>query len=103
MSINSQQFLNQQQTMLHNIQECEFTVLDLALFLDTHPNDPVALYRHKQFSVYLRQLVEVYEAQYGPMNLYNVEVGETWRYINGPWPWDSDRQIREYYNNRKDR
>jgi spore coat protein JB len=85
---NKDQRINQQQAMLRDIQQCQFTVLDLALFLDTHPNDPVALYRHKQYSVYLRKLTQAYEALYGPTCDYSVETSETWRYINGPWPWE---------------
>ena len=100
--MNNNQMLNQQEVMLHNIQQNQFYVLDLALYLDTHPNDPVALYRHKQYSMYLRQLIEAYEAQFGPLNVYSVERADTWRYINGPWPWDTRKDMAKEAN-RKER
>lgn len=94
---NKNQVLSEQQAMLQNLQQLQFAVNDLALFLDTHPNDPVALYRHKQYSTQLKQLKDIYENQYGPLCLYSVERGDSWRYIDGPWPWDT-----RYDMNRKD-
>lgn len=79
---------NQQQMMLHTIMQYQVAILDLALYLDTHPNDPVALSRHTVYSSQLRKLRDEYEMLYGPLNNYSVETGETWRYINGPWPWE---------------
>jgi len=83
---------NRQKMMLHNIMQYQVAVLDLALYLDTHPNDPVALYRHKAYTQQLRQLRDEYEMMYGPLNNYSIETGETWRYINSPWPWEWDNK-----------
>ncbi|MDD2495200.1 MAG: spore coat protein CotJB [Tissierellia bacterium] len=80
----------QEQRMLYGIMQLQVAVIDLALFLDTHPNDPVALYKHKAYSTQLMKLKNEYEMLFGPLNLYSVETGDTWRYINGPWPWDRD-------------
>jgi len=77
-----------QHAMLSNIQKLQFATLDLALFLDTHPNDPVALYRHSEYATQLKQYREAYEAQYGPMCIMTADTGDTWRYINSPWPWE---------------
>jgi len=78
----------QQNAMLMDVQKLQFAVLDLALYLDTHPNDPVALFRHKAYANQLMQLREAYEAQYGPLTIFGNEMGDTWRYINSPWPWE---------------
>jgi spore coat protein JB len=78
----------QEQRMIYVIMQLQVAVLDLALYLDTHPNDPVALYRHKAYSTQLMKLRSEYEALFGPLNVYSVETGDNWRYINGPWPWE---------------
>lgn len=78
----------QQQAMLMDIQKLQFAALDLALYLDTHPNDPVALYRHHAYATHLKQYREAYEAEYGLLCNMNAEMGDTWRYINSPWPWE---------------
>lgn len=77
-----------QQNMLNTIMQYQVAILDLALFLDTHPNDPMALYRHKAYSAQLSKMLDEYETLFGPMNNYSVETGDTWRYVNGPWPWE---------------
>lgn len=82
------QRFNQQLEMLLEVQKLQFAALDIALFLDTHPNDPVALYRHKMYTDQLKTVKEAYEMQFGPMSIFNHESGDNWRYINSPWPWD---------------
>lgn len=79
---------NEEQLMLLDIQKLEFAIYDLALYLDTHPNDPVALYKHKMYTNQHMQLKRAYEAQFGIMSIMGHELGDTWRYINDPWPWD---------------
>lgn len=79
---------NTQQNMLHTIMQYQVAILDLALFLDTHPNDPMALYRHKAYSAQLSKMRDEYETLFGPMNNYSIETGDTWRYVEGPWPWE---------------
>jgi spore coat protein JB len=78
----------QQEAMLMDIQKLHFAALDLALYLDTHPNDPVALYRHHEYATHLKKYREAYEYEYGPMCNMTAEMGDTWRYINSPWPWE---------------
>lgn len=82
------QRLSPQQEMLLEVQKLQFVTLDTALYLDTHPNDPVALYRHKMYTDQLKQVKDAYEMQYGPMTIFGHEYGDNWRYINSPWPWE---------------
>ncbi|HKM01521.1 MAG TPA: spore coat protein CotJB [Sedimentibacter sp.] len=82
------QRLSPQQEMLLEVQKLQFVTLDTALYLDTHPNDPVALYRHKMYTDQLKQVIDAYEMQYGPMTIFGHEYGDNWRYINSPWPWE---------------
>lgn len=82
------QLINEEHYMLLDIQKLEFAIYDLSLYLDTHPNDPVALYRHKMLTNQLMQLKHAYEAQFGIMSVMGHELGDTWRYIDSPWPWD---------------
>lgn len=82
------QRLSPQQEILLDVQKLQFVTLDTALYLDTHPNDPVALYRHKMYTDQLKQVKDAYEMQYGPMTIFGHEYGDNWRYINSPWPWE---------------
>lgn len=84
------QRLSPQQEILLDVQKLQFVTLDTALYLDTHPNDPVALYRHKMYTDQLKQVKDAYEMQYGPMTIFGHEYGDNWRYINSPWPWECE-------------
>lgn len=84
----SNQMSREQLLLLQDIQALEFAAYDLALYLDTHPNDSVALYRHKRTTEQLRQLRYIYETQYGILSIMGSETDAVWRYVNGPWPWD---------------
>lgn len=86
--MNQNQRLNQQREMLLDVQKLQFAALDIALFLDTHPNDPVALYRHKMYTDQLKTVKDAYEMEFGPMTIFSHEHADNWRYVNGPWPWE---------------
>ncbi|WMJ77830.1 MULTISPECIES: spore coat protein CotJB [unclassified Sedimentibacter] len=79
---------NEQRLMLLDIQKLEFAIYDLSLYLDTHPNDPVALHRHKAVTEQLMQILPVYESKFGIMSIMSQETGNTWSYMNSPWPWE---------------
>lgn len=76
-----------QQMLLYQVMKYQFAVLDSALFLDTHPNDPTALSYHNNYSNTLKQLRAEYERCYGPLTIQYPEK-YYWRYIKGPWPWE---------------
>jgi spore coat protein JB len=82
------QQIDEEHYMLLDIQKLEFAIYDLALYLDTHPNDPVALYKHRMLTEQLHMLMHAYETQHGIMSVMGIESEDTWRYIHGPWPWD---------------
>ncbi|HBV68927.1 MAG TPA: spore coat protein CotJB [Clostridiales bacterium] len=85
---NEYNSLNEEQHMLLDIQKLEFALYDLALYLDTHPNDPIALYKHQVLADQHMQVQRAYESKYGIMSVMSRETGDTWRYINAPWPWE---------------
>ena len=68
------------------IRELKFSVNDLALYLDTHPNDRNALNLHNQYSQNLRNLTNQYQKKFGPLT---IECPcNKWRWIDLPWPWE---------------
>nr|MBP7279315.1 spore coat protein CotJB [Sedimentibacter sp.]MBP7279713.1 spore coat protein CotJB [Sedimentibacter sp.] len=36
----------------------------------------------------LKTVKDAYEMQFGPMTIFGHEVGDNWRYVNSPWPWE---------------
>lgn len=73
--------------LLREIQAVDFTVYDLSLFLNTHPECRRALEDHNRFVQRSKQLKSTYEQRYGPLRLDSVSQFP-YRYINDPWPWE---------------
>lgn len=73
--------------LLREIQAVDFTIYDLSLFLDTHPECRRALEDHNKFVQKSAQLKSIYEQRYGPLKLDSVSKFP-YRYINDPWPWE---------------
>ena len=72
--------------MLQNIMCYKFAINDLALYLDTHPEDQKALCLHREYSKVLRDLTDKYQKVFGPLT---IEFPcNKWRWLEQPWPWE---------------
>ena len=72
--------------MLMKIKELSFAVVDLGLYLDTHPEDNKALCLHRRYSKELKDIKDKYQKVYGPLSIYFP--CNKWRWIEEPWPWE---------------
>lgn len=72
--------------MMMKIRELSFAVLELALYLDTHPDDRRALCLHNNYAKELKELKDKYQKVYGPLTL-DFPCNK-WRWIEEPWPWE---------------
>lgn len=75
-------------TLLKQVMAADFTIIDLNLYLNTHPNDQraVALYNNAVRNAKI--LRETFEKMYGPLTAYDSYSTCPWRWIENPWPWD---------------
>jgi len=70
----------------------DFAILEMGLYLDTHPCDTAALTKRQELQAKRAELVAEYERQYGPYIVTNTDVcGDDWKWICGPWPWEYER------------
>ena len=74
--------------MLKNIRCLSFAIVDLAEYLNTHPDDQKALCLHKEYSRQLKDLKDKYQKVYGPLSIYYP--CNKWRCLEEPWPWEGD-------------
>lgn len=71
--------------MLNKIKEYKFSIIELALYLDTHPEDEKALCLHRKYANILKDLMDKYQKVYGPLAIdYPCN---KWRWLEEPWPW----------------
>lgn len=73
--------------LLEQIMAVDFMMIDLHLYLDTHPMDRDALAKHNSFVMQSKMLKESYERLYGPISEYSCSP-YPWQWINEPWPWE---------------
>lgn len=76
--------------LLRELTALDFVALDLALFLDTHPDDRQALDQYNQTIMQAYPLRQEYESTYGPLYSYRSASGYPWQWSKEPWPWQND-------------
>ncbi|WP_226579425.1 spore coat protein CotJB [Halobacillus litoralis] len=75
-------------SFMEKIQMVDFALVDLTLYLDTHPQDTQAIQQFNQLAVESRDLKTAYEQKYGPLRQYGGSFsGYPWSWGDAPWPW----------------
>ena len=72
--------------LLKQMRCLKFAIVDLAEYLNTHPDDKRAICLHRRYANELKDLKEKYEKVYGPLSIYCP--CNKWRWIEEPWPWE---------------
>ena len=72
--------------MAMKIRELDFALVELGLYLDTHPEDRRALCLHNNYARQVKELKDKYQKVYGPLTMdYPCN---KWRWLEQPWPWE---------------
>lgn len=71
----------------------QFALLELGLYLNTHPDDCTALKLRAEQQTELARWMDEYEQCYGKLILTQDDVpADQWCWINDPWPWDCQKE-----------
>lgn len=70
--------------MLEQIKCRNFAIVELGLYLNTHPDDDKALCLHRRYSKELKELKDKYQKVYGPLTIYFP--CNKWRWLEEPCP-----------------
>lgn len=76
-------------TPKNDLMAMDFALVELGLYLDTHPGDTDAI---DMFNAYFNMYLELkrrYEELYGPITSKSHIPGKYYDWIKSPWPWDS--------------
>lgn len=76
--------------MMRKIQELDFAIIDLNLFLDTHPQCREAIDLFKELSATCKSLKNDYQSRYGPLFVHNSSNSEYFEWVDKceKWPWE---------------
>jgi spore coat protein JB len=80
---------DEREKMMKEIMEYKFAINDMALFLDTHPCSEKALKCHNQYVEKYKELVDMYEKNYGPLSI-ETEIDSWSKWVNEKWPWEGE-------------
>jgi spore coat protein JB len=73
---------------MEELQAVDFVLVELTLYLDTHPQDQNAIQQFNQFAKQRKQIKRAIESKYGPLQQFgNSYSGMPWNWSEGPWPW----------------
>ena len=72
--------------LLKEIMEVSFVLVELGLYLDTHPDCEKALAMHNECANKYKKLTDAYQKVYGPLTM-NYPCN-SWRWGQSPWPWE---------------
>ena len=75
-------------TLQHKLQALNFAVSELGLYLDTHPTDLDALELFNQYGEMYEEALQKYEEQKGPTMQMRAGMFGSYRWTDGPWPWE---------------
>jgi spore coat protein JB len=73
--------------LLKQLSALDFTVIELNLFLNTHPRDRNALMKYNTAVEQAKMLRMEFERRYGPLTAYYSTSRYPWQWICNPWPW----------------
>ncbi|MFC2946865.1 spore coat protein CotJB [Virgibacillus sediminis] len=74
--------------LLEEIQANDFVVLELNLYLDTHPNDYKAIEQFNNLSKKSMELKIHFEKRFGPLMHFGKSFSNyPWNWDDSPWPW----------------
>ena len=74
--------------VMEQLQTVDFVLVDLTLYLDTHPDDLEAINQFNHYAKERKQLKKAFESQFGPLLQYgNSYSAYPWNWGDCPWPW----------------
>lgn len=81
----------ERRNMLRDIQELEFSCVELNLYLDNHPDCERALADYNMYTEKLINLKNIFEMKYGPLANFGSSPSRfPWQWVEEPWPWEDE-------------
>lgn len=82
---------SEREDMLMQLQELNFAMIDLGMYLDIYENDKKCINLFNDYQRKEKELRNMFESKYGPLTFDGVVYTNTWTWNNGPWPWEVQR------------
>ena len=81
--------MNEQEEALLNLNQFQFAMHELNLYLDVFPNDANMMNQFVTFRNNYNKLLSEYENKYGALNINSTSLNSIpFRWSSTPWPWN---------------
>lgn len=76
--------------MLNDISIVDFVLVDLTLYLDTHPFDREAMEYFNHYARIMNKMSKDFSMRYYPLTMELAESNKEWRWGAAPLPWEGE-------------
>ena len=76
--------------MLRRLQAADFAMIDVGLYLDTHPDCQSGLEYFRRARAERDAALNAFEGSYGPMTMDASAAEGAWDWTDQPWPWEME-------------
>lgn len=83
--------MTERERLLRRISTIDFAIVELHLYMDTHPNAINVNNKLNEYERKSKELRHQYEENYGPITPRNNEPSN-WEWVSNPWPWDIEER-----------
>ena len=83
----------EEEALLLKINESDFALNDISLYLDLHPEDKEMYRKFREEVKKYKDYLDRYERMYRPLELTSTYT-DSYDYYKNPWPWDNDGGIK---------
>lgn len=80
--------MNNKEQMLKDIGIVDFVLVELMLYLDTHPLDRSAMEYFNHYARIKNQMTKEFSMKYYPLTKEQAESSKEWRWGAAPLPWE---------------
>ncbi len=84
--------MTEQEMLLRKIATTDFAIVELNLYMDTHPDDKEVNMKLNDYREKSMRLREKYQEKYGPITSKSME-DNRWGWIADPWPWNNEGEV----------
>lgn len=81
--------MTERERLLRRIATCDFAVVELHIYLDTHPNDQAAMAKLDEYLAKSNALRNEFIQNFGAIRASDTNA---WDWISNPWPWDNTEE-----------
>lgn len=80
--------MSERTQMLKRVQQLNFVMIDVGLYLNNQPDNQAALELFGKYQALHKQAKEEYESLFGPLTYSGIDTADGWTWLQHPWPWE---------------